>query len=130
MTGLAALAKARSSNNERGNGARLALVAGAMAAMELVGDKLPNTPNRNDPAPLFGRVVAGAIIGATIGGMTGRNRATGAIAGGLTALIATELSFRFRRALSEQIPPLVAATVEDAVVLSLAAAGAKALSHP
>ncbi len=132
MTGLAALAKARSSDSddEHGGAARLAAVMGSMAAMEMVGDKLPNIPNRTDAGPLLGRVAAGAIIGATIGGMTRRNRTTGALVGALTALIATELTFRFRRVLSEHMPPLLAAAVEDAVVVSVAAAGVNALSRP
>ncbi|MEO6876956.1 MAG: hypothetical protein ABI205_00655 [Gemmatimonadaceae bacterium] len=130
MTGLAALAKARSSADEHGGAARLAAVMGSMAAMEMVGDKLPSIPNRTDTGPLLGRVAAGAIIGATIGGMTNRNRTTGALVGALTALVAAELTFRFRRVLSEHMPPLLAAAVEDAVVASLAAAGVNALSRP
>lgn len=100
-----------------------------MAAMEFVGDTLPGIPDRIDALPLLGRVASGAIIGATVGGMTGRNRTLGAAIGGLMALIAAEATFRLRAELSRHMPAGLAAVVEDTLVLAAATAGATLLQR-
>lgn len=38
--------------------------AGALG--EYIGDKLPNTPSRTSPVPLFGRLMLGALVGAIV----------------------------------------------------------------
>ena len=99
-----------------------------LAAAELVADKLPGVPNRIDPALVLGRVAAGALVGAAVGGQTGRNRGELAIVGALIAFASTHATYRMRRALSERLPPVAAAFVEDAIVVGAAAVGA-ALIH-
>ena len=105
-------------------------VTALLAAGELIGDKLPNIPNRTDLLPLLGRVGAGALIGAAVSDATGRDRLTGALVGGATALLAAELSYLARRELSRVLPAFVAAAVEDAAVMWLAAEGARRLASP
>ena len=100
---------------------------------ELVFDKLPNIPDRIDARLLAGRIVAGAFVGAVVGGRAGTGRAESAIAGALTALASAHVSYRMRRALSRLLPPTAAGLVEDAFVLTGAAAGASMLQsrrHP
>src|SRR5687767_8871321 len=90
MTGLAATA--RSVGSREPNAAQLQparfvasrSVAGAtaaLAAMELLADKLPGIPNRTDALPLLGRAAAGALIGAAIAASARRDRASGAAVG-------------------------------------------------
>ena len=52
----------------------------ALALGELVADKLPFIPSRTSPGPLFGRVVLGALSGATLCAAAGQSVAAGAIA--------------------------------------------------
>ena len=130
MSGLAALARVRASNEGGDGTSRIATIVSSMAVAEFAGDKLPGIPDRTDAIPLLGRVAVGAFVGSTIGGMTGRDRVTAALWGGLTALVAAELSFRFRRELSQRMSPSLAAVVEDVAVVAIAAAGARALTPP
>jgi len=138
MTGLAASARsvgAREPHAEQLQPARFVAsrsVAGttaALAAMELLADKLPGIPNRTDALPLVGRAAAGALIGATIAAAARRDRVTGAAAGAVIALLSAHLSFRARRALAERLGPTAAAVVEDVVVCSLAAVGVAAMNR-
>lgn len=97
--------------NEKVAGATL-----ACAVLEMMADKAPNIPDRVSPASLFGRVLAGAIVGAVLAdGEAGRRRSY-AIAGGLIAFASAHVTFRARRALSEEIPGFAAGLVEDAAV--------------
>jgi uncharacterized membrane protein len=102
----------------------------ALAAMELAADKVPSIPNRTDPGPLLGRVVAGGLIGAAVAAVAGRDRAVGALVGGGAAFAGAHLSFELRRELAALLPPTLAALVEDAAVGALAAAGATAMREP
>ena len=109
MSGVAAIAP--------GSAARL------VALGELIADKVSSIPDRVDRAPLLGRVAAGAVVGAMIGGRTGRNRGESAIIGGLVAFASAHATYRMRRALSERLPAVVAALVEDAIVVGAAVTG-------
>jgi uncharacterized membrane protein len=136
MTGLATVAGVAAAGDERAPtpvGHRLdRQIAGAaaLAALgELVGDKLPNIGNRIDPAPLAGRVVAGALIGAAVAGLTGRDKKNAAVGGAVAAFLGAHLSFHFRRVLTNHMPAIAAALVEDVVVLGAAAAGARLLTQ-
>jgi uncharacterized membrane protein len=97
--------------------------AKAVALGELIADKLPNIPDRVAPAPLLGRVAAGALVGVMIGGRTGRSRGELAIIGGFVAFGSTHATYRMRRALSERLPAAAAALVEDAIVVGAALTG-------
>jgi len=97
------------------------------AAGELILDKIPNIPDRTDGAALLGRIAAGAVIGAIVGGRTGTNRVDSAIIGGLVAFASAYATHRMRRALIERLPAVAAALAEDAIVVGAAAAGAALL---
>jgi uncharacterized membrane protein len=101
--------------------------AAALAVMELVADKLPGIPNRTDPLPLAGRVIAGGVIGAAIAAVAGRDRLRGAAVGAGAALIGAHLGFQLRRELALRLPDTLAAVVEDTAVGALAAAGFSAM---
>jgi uncharacterized membrane protein len=102
---------------------RAALVAAG--AGELVGDKLPMTPSRVAAGPLFGRALAGAVVGLAITD-TGRGglRVSGAVAGALGALAGSWLFYRARKAAVDRtgLPDLVVALAEDALTVSSALA--------
>ena len=119
MSGLAATARVLAAPRVAGG-------AAALAAMELVADKLPLIPNRTDPGPLLGRIVAGALVGVAIAAASGKDRARGAAVGAAAAFVGAHVSFIFRRELAEFLPPTAAALVEDAAVGAIAAAGANA----
>ncbi len=97
-----------------------------LTAGELVGDKLPNTPDRIVPQQLTTRAASGALVGATWYKAQGGSALTGALVGGLGAVAATFLTFYLRKGISQQTG-LDIATVgagEDALVM----AGGVALS--
>lgn len=99
-------------------GARI-LLALAVAG-ELVGDKLPQTPDRTEPGSLAGRAVSGAIGGALLARRGGLGPAPAAALGGVAALAGSFLGIGWRRGASGHVPDLAAALIEDAVVLGLA----------
>jgi uncharacterized membrane protein len=98
-----------------------------LAAVELIVDKVPSVPNRVDPALILGRIAAGALVGVVVGGRTGRNRGELALIGGLIAFASTHATYRMRRALSDRLPSMAAALIEDAIVVGAAAVGAALL---
>jgi len=97
------------------------------AAGEFIYDKVPTVPSRVAPPLLVGRIAAGALVGATVGRRTGRNRAGSAILGGLVAFASAHATYRMRRALGRRLPAMAAALVEDAIVAGAAMAGAELL---
>jgi uncharacterized membrane protein len=107
---------------------RVAATVTAFAAMEVVADKLPFIPNRTDAAPLVGRIVAGAVLGAAIAAVSNRGRAQGALVGSVAAFAGAHLGFQLRRELAALLPAPVAALAEDAAVGALVAAGVSAMS--
>jgi uncharacterized membrane protein len=113
MTGIAAL---------RPNG-----IAPVLAGGELIADKIPNVPNRNEGLALAGRVAVGALIGAIVAHRTERNPLALAFAGGMIAFASAHATYRMRHALSERLPDTAAALVEDAIVIGAATAGAALL---
>lgn len=102
-------------------GRRAMMLAGAG---ELVGDKLPGTPNRTDPGALAGRLFFGALAGIAIG-TEGRGKAAlvkGAIAGTIGAAIGSFGGMRARQAVVNMtgLPDPAVAVVEDLAAVSLA----------
>ncbi len=116
MTGVAAAT--------RGASRGIANTTAGLAAFELVMDKLPGIPDRIAPSSLLARLVAGAVIGGSVAAMTGHDRTRAALTGATVAFVSAHVTFRLRRALSQRLPPLVAALVEDAAAIAVASAGA------
>lgn len=94
------------------------------AAGEMVMDKLPGTPDRTSPPVLLGRLLSGALVGATWYKARQGSSAKGAVVGGLGAVVATFISFGLRKGISEQTdtPIALVGVGEDALVLGGGAA--------
>lgn len=89
---------------------------------EMVADKLPFTPSRIEPAPLGGRVAMGALAGGALAASQEESVITGALIGGIGALLGTFAGYHIRRALTSRakIPDIVVALCEDAVAIAVA----------
>lgn len=100
----------------------LTKVLPVLAAGELVGDKLPVTPPRSAPGPLFGRAAAGALLGFRRGG------AQAGVAGAACAIVAAYGGQHTRAWVGEKTgaSPILIAVVEDALAVALALAGSRA----
>ena len=73
-----------------------ALIFAVLAVGELIGDKLPKTPNRTDPFPLFARIVFGGLVGAICATALKGSVIEGAMLGSVSALVGTFLGFHTR----------------------------------
>jgi uncharacterized membrane protein len=91
----------------------------AFAIGELVADKLPFIPNRTSPGPLFGRVVLGALCGATLCAASGFSVALEAILGGAGGVVGAFAGYQARKRLVMKLgcPDWVVAVIEDAVAV-------------
>jgi uncharacterized membrane protein len=89
-----------------------------IAGGELVADKLPIVPSRTAPGPLFGRAVAGAVVGSA---------AAGPVGAGVGAAAAVSASYAGTAARARtSLPNVVAGLVEDAVAIGAAAWASRA----
>jgi uncharacterized membrane protein/uncharacterized protein (UPF0548 family) len=92
-----------------------------LALGELVADKLPWIPARVKPAPLVGRVLSGALVGATAA--VGRHGARwgGAALGAVAALASSWAFYSLRRVATQRlrVPDTVVALAEDVAVAAL-----------
>lgn len=127
MSGVAVVAR-QAQDGDRGR--TLASIATTSAVLEAMCDKIPGIPNRTDAAPMFGRVAAGAFIGAMIDRASPETRIRGALIGAISAYVGAQLTFRLRKRLAEHLPALPAALIEDAVVYGAARAGSEMLRRP
>ena len=91
-----------------------------LAAGEIVADKLPGTPNRTAPPVLAGRILSGALVGATWYKTQRGNALVGGLLGGAVAVAATYLSFALRMGISKvsKLPTALVGVGEDALVLA------------
>jgi uncharacterized membrane protein len=109
MLGPALVARAVSSSP-------LARILSYLAAGEIAADKLPAIPARTDTLPLFGRIVSGAIVGASV--CSRRQRVACALTGAAGALVAAYALAAGRRvAAQRRIPNAVAGAFEDVLAL-------------
>jgi uncharacterized membrane protein len=94
----------------------LARILSYLAAGEIAADKLPAIPARTDTLPLFGRIVSGAIVGASV--CSRRQRVACALTGAAGALVAAYALAAGRRvAAQRRIPNAVAGAFEDVLAL-------------
>jgi uncharacterized membrane protein len=90
----------------------------ALMLLELVADKLPQTPNRTALGPFLGRILAGALAGSALNGASGRSLFFGALLGGLGGIVGTFGGFQARAGLARALKvPYVAAVAEDIVAV-------------
>ena len=98
-----------------------AIIFSVLALGELVGDKLPKTPNRTAIFPLLARIGFGGLVGSI--GATALSGAwiEGAILGGGAAAVGTFVTYHTRKYLVEQMGwnKLLTALLEDGVVIGL-----------
>jgi len=95
-----------------------------LAALELIGDKLPSTPSRLKPPALIARLISGAFCGAALASAKKKDIRQGAIIGGIAALGGAIAGYQVRRMIVEDtdVPDFVVALAEDAIAVSLAIA--------
>ena len=97
------------------------VIFSVLAVGELIGDKLPRTPNRTALFPLLARVTFGGLVGALAAtGMQG-SALEGIFLGAVSALLGAFLGFHLRhRLVKEQgMQDLPVALVEDALAIGL-----------
>lgn len=90
-----------------------------LAGGELVGDKLPQAPNRTAPPVLLGRLLSGALVGAALYRANHGKTLNGALLGSAMAGVATFGSFWLRQqaTLKSGLPGAVVGGLEDLLVL-------------
>ncbi len=99
---------------------RISLVVFTLLALgELIGDKLPMTPNRTEVFPVLARAVAGALGGAALVITAGAWLLSGIVVGALGAVIGTFAGYHVRRALTRNagLADLPVALFEDLVAI-------------
>jgi uncharacterized membrane protein len=91
-----------------------------LAVGEMIADKTPLVPSRTSAPALLGRLLSGALAGATLFAAEGRQRNSGAILGALSAFAAAHAGERLRAAgVQKGIPDPILGTLEDKIVLAL-----------
>lgn len=91
-----------------------------LAAGELVGDKLPNTPNRTSAPGLVGRALSGMLCGAAVYRASNKKAYIGGLVGG-TAAVASSFGFFYLRsavAKTKVVPDAIIGGIEDAVAIA------------
>jgi uncharacterized membrane protein len=103
-----------------------------LAAVELIADKLPQTPSRTKPGPLMARLLMGAFAGACLSAAAGRPVLMGVAAGGLGGLIGTYAGYEGRRRLVTGlgVNDRVIAVLEDLLAIGLAYACVRLAASP
>lgn len=101
----------------------LKLLAGA----EMVGDKLPSTPDRTEPVSVVARTVSGALVGAVLYKLNRQKLVRGALVGGLGAVAGTFGGYALRKMVATQsdLKEPLPGVLEDLLVI----AGGKTLLH-
>ena len=96
-----------------------AIVFTVLAVGELIGDKLPKTPNRTSPGPLIARLVFGGLVGGIAATGAHGSLPEGILLGVAGALVGTFLTYQIRKYLVQVSgrPDWNIAVLEDAVVV-------------
>jgi uncharacterized membrane protein len=98
---------------------KVAIVMKVFVAGELIGDKLPQTPNRTKPIGVLSRCLSGSLAGASIYKASGRNAFRGAVLGSVAAFGSTFGSYLLRKNVVNKLKdfdPVIGA-IEDALVI-------------
>jgi len=98
-------------------GGPFAHVLPALAAAEMVVDKLPFIGARVNPLPLAGRAAMGALVGGVISAERRQNVLLGGLLGAATAVVAAHLFYEARRRLP--LPGVAAGLLEDLAVVAI-----------
>jgi uncharacterized membrane protein len=98
----------------------VALVVFSLFAVgELIADKMPSIPGRNEPGPLAVRFLSGALCGAALCAAAGLTVAGGALLGGAGGIAGGLGVYQLRRWLTtaRSFPDLPVAFVEDLIAI-------------
>jgi uncharacterized membrane protein len=103
-----------------------AVVFTVLAVGELVGDKLPKTPNRTSAGPLLARLVFGGLCGSIAAAALRGPGLEGVLLGVIGAAIGAFLGYEVRKALVSALgcPDWYVAVAEDGVAILTALFGA------
>ena len=111
------------SNQEDSSSAsrNISVVLGLLAAGELVGDKLPFTPNRTEAPGLIARIISGAAVGGFVCARGKKSVPAGIAIGAVFSFAAAYAGQYVRRALAEKsgIHSVVLGAVEDAIAIGI-----------
>jgi uncharacterized membrane protein len=93
-----------------------------LAVVELISDKLPQTPNRTRPGPLMARIIMGGLAGGCLSAAVGKSVPAGVALGGIGGLLGAFVGYEARRRLVSQlgVKDRVVALTEDVVAIGLA----------
>jgi uncharacterized membrane protein len=91
-----------------------------LAILELVLDKLPNTPSRTAPVGLTARIVLGGASGLALATGVGISAPLAGIIASIGAIAGAFAGYHIRHAvvLKAHVPDLVAALAEDAIAIA------------
>ena len=98
-----------------------------LAIGEIVADKLPELPDRVDPAPLAARGIIGAAIGALAGGE--EHWVAGAVLGAVASVASAWVGWAVRKEAgwATGLPDPLIAVIEDAIAVTTARGAAREL---
>lgn len=99
-----------------------------LAIVELVLDKLPNTPSRTAPVGLIARIVMGGASGFALAVGAGMSAPLAGVLAAIGAIAGTFAGYNIRHAivLKAHVPDLIVALVEDVLAI---AGGLLVVSH-
>jgi uncharacterized membrane protein len=91
-----------------------------LAVVELVADKLPNTPSRTSPPGLIARIVTGGFTGACVAAGGGQGLFVGTISGAVGGVVGCFAGYQTRRGLVKALGTrdIYVALVEDLVAIA------------
>ena len=91
-----------------------------LAVIELVADKLPNTPARTAPVGLIARIVLGGASGLALATSAGTSLPLAGVIASIGAIAGAFAGYHIRRALvfKAHIPDFIAAIAEDAIAIA------------
>jgi uncharacterized membrane protein len=91
-----------------------------LAVVELVADKLPQTPNRTSPPGLIARIVMGALTGACVAVGGGEGALVGAVLGAVGGVVGCFGGYEARTRLVKALgtPDIYVALLEDLVTIA------------
>jgi uncharacterized membrane protein len=97
-----------------------AIILLVLAALELIGDKLPKTPARIQPMPLIARVITGAIAGGAVAVTAGHTWFIGSLLAAFGTIVGAFSGYHLRHAITTRfhIPDLLVALPEDFVTIA------------
>ncbi len=90
------------------------------AIAELIGDKLPKTPNRTAPLGLTARFLLGGLSGMALALVANQSGYVGAILGAVGGIVGAFVGYQVRSRLVKGLgmPDLLIALIEDAIAIS------------